>query len=267
MTCVVPAEETKPVEKSPAEVLATQRLEVMQKRVTAAKVSSMSEGFPKQVGGKPIFKYSDPARGYVAAAVWKLGDEGRPLALLATELNPKQYGRPVISYEYISLTKIPFSLKSDDIRWSPSNTLYEFKPIPGAPAPEKTAPWRLIQIRDIAKRFASSEVVDGEKCELRLLPAPVDRYTPSTTDRADGAIFFFTFGTNPEVVLLIESDGSKWTYAAGRMTGAQVVVLTLDGDVAWEGAPLQKGYDSPFTGNLAPIDIPGIAADGTEVAQ
>jgi hypothetical protein len=153
------------------------------------------------------------------------------------------------------------------VRWSPSKTLYEFKPIPNAPAPEKTAPRRLIQIREIAKRFASHEVVNVEKCELRLLPQPVDRYVPSTADRSDGAMFFFTFGTNPELVLLIESDGQNWNYAAGRMTGAEVVVLTLDNVIAWEGAPLQKGFDSPFTGSIAPIEIPGIAADGTEIQQ
>ncbi len=109
------------------------------------------------------------------------------------------------------------------------------------------------------------EDVKNEKCELRLLPTPVDRYKPSDADRADGAIFFFTFGTNPEVVLLIESDGKGWSYAAGRMTGAQVVVLTLDNAIAWEGAPLEMGRDSPFTGSITPIDIPGIAADGSEI--
>ncbi len=265
MTCVVPAEEQKSDAKGRAEVLATQRLELMQKRVTAAQIKSEIAGFPKQIAAKPIFKYSDPARGYVAAAVWKLGDQGRPRALLATELNPKHYGRPFISYELISLTSAPFSLSSQDIKWSPSRTLYQFKPIRNAPAPEKTAPRRLIQLREIAKRFASNEEVDKEKCELRLLPQPVDRYTPSDVDRADGAIFLFTFGTNPEVVLLIESDGKTWSYAAGRMTGAEVVVLTLDNELAWQGAPLQKGPESPFTGSIAPVDIPGIAADGSEL--
>ena len=122
-------------------------------------------------------------------------------------------------------------------------------------------------MREIARRFASHEEVKDEKCDLRLLPTPVDRYSPSKDDRADGAIFLFTFGTNPEVVLLIESDGKTWRYAAGRLTGAQVVVLTLDNALAWEGAPCQMGRDSPFTGSITPIAIPGIAEDGSEIKE
>lgn len=267
VACFAIADEKNPNAQSRAEALAAQRFELMLKRVTAAKVQADEEGFPTQFAAKPIFKYSDPARGYVAAAVWKLGDQGRPRALLASELDRAKQGKPQISYEYISLTTTPFSLMSEDMRWSPSGTLFQFKPIPDTPAPEKTPQRRLIQIREIAKRFTSHEIVDNEKCELRLLPQPVDRYTPSDAYRADGAILLFTFGTNPEVVLLIESDGKRWNYAAGRMTGAESVVLNLDTTIAWEGAPLQKGYDSPFTGSMTPIDIPGIAPDGREIEE
>src|SRR6185312_10054484 len=100
---------------------------------------------------------------------------------------------------------------------------------PRSQAPEATPQLRLRQLREIARRFTSNEEIKNEKFELRLLSTPVDRYTPSMSDRADGAIFFFTLGTNPEVVLLIESDGKGWSYAAGRMTGAQAVALSLDG--------------------------------------
>jgi len=253
--------------KSRTEVLASQRFELMLKRVSAAHVTSKTPDFPTRFESKPIFKYSDPARGYVAAAVWKLGSQGRPLALLATELDRSTYGRPVIAFEYGSLTSTQFTVTSEEIRWSPTKTLYAFKPIPNAPMPHLSSTRRLIQMRDIAKRFASREVVNQEKCELRMLSQPVDRYQPSESERSDGAIFFFTFGTNPEVVLLIESDGTDWSYAAGRMTGAQEVVLTLDGEIVWEGAPLEQGLHSPFTGNITAVDIPGIAADGSAVPE
>lgn len=263
--CIATAGEPGQAGKDADKDFAARRFDLLRSRAAAAKATSSEAGFPARFAAEPIFKYSDPARGYVAAAVWKLGEGGRPKALLASELDRKDHGKPCISYEYSSLTATPFSLISDDMRWSPAATDFEFKPIPDAPAPDETPERRSRQLREIARRFAAREDVKNERCELRLLPTPVDRYRPSNADRADGAIFFFTFGTNPEVVLLIESDGERWTYAAGRMTGAQVVVLTLDKAVAWEGAPLQMGRDSPFTGSITPIDIPGIAADGSEI--
>jgi len=51
------------------------------------------------------------------------------------------------------------------------------------------------------------------------------------------------------------------------MTGAEVVVLTLDNAIAWEAAPLQKGNDSPFTGSVTRLAIPGIGSDGSELAE
>lgn len=265
IVCVGRADDKNGGGRSRKEVLAARRFELMREKMGAASVRSNEPGFPTKFKSTPIFKYSDPARGYVAAAVWKLGEEGRPKALIATELDRSDHGKPCISYEYSSLTTTPFSVASDDIQWSPVETLYEFKPIPDAPAPEESPQRRSRQLRELARRFASREDVKNEKCELRLLPTPIDRYKPSSNERADGAIYIFTFGTNPEVVLLIESDGKEWRFAAGRMTGAQVVVVTLDNVVVWEGAPLQKGRDSPFTGSVTPLEIPGIAADGSEI--
>ncbi len=249
------------------ELLAMQRFNVMYQQVTAADVRSQESGFPVRFAEKPLFKYSDPARGYVAAAVWKLGEKGRPKAFVVSELIPKTFGKPCISYEYISLTKTAFTISSIDMNWSPSSTLFEFKPIRGSDAPEKTVARRLIQMRDITKRISCREVDKNQKCELRLLPQPIDRYTPSSDANADGAVFLYSFGTNPEVMLLLESDGKNWFYAAGRMTGAEDVTLTIDDVDEWKGSPVQPGATSPYTGSIAAIDIPGIAKDGSEIKE
>jgi hypothetical protein len=265
LSVVIVAEDEDPSGKRRSEKLTAQRLEVIRERVSDATVQSSELEFPTRFADKPIFKYSDPARGRVSSAVWKLGDEGRPKAILVSELIPKNLGSPCIAYEFISLTKTPFSVSSSDMNWSPASTLYEFKPVPKAPAPEKTPVRRLIQMREIASRFECREVDENQKCELRMLSQPVDRYVPSKAPNADGAIFLFTFGTNPEVLLLMESDGTQWQYAAGRMTGAEEVVLTIDGTIEWKAAALQPGTNSPYTGSIAPIEIPGIAKDGSEL--
>jgi hypothetical protein len=248
--------------KSKDDELAARRIELMQARIASVKVTSNEEGFPVQFDSKPIFRYSDPARGYVSAAVWKLGEKGRPRALITTELHRRFQGSPRIVYEYLSLTPTRFSAAGGDVRWAPEGTALEFKLIPGTQSPEATAAQRLRQMRAVAKRFVGNELNDKERCELRLLPQPVDRYAPSSADRADGAIFLLSFGTNPEVALFIESDGKAWNYAAGRLSGAGEITLTIDGEAAWQGAPVSYGSNQPYTASNAPADIPGLSSDG-----
>jgi hypothetical protein len=158
-----------------------------------------------------------------------------------------------------------FSAKGKDFQWSPSASVLEFKPIPGAPEPADTPQRRLQQLRAFAKRFGGEELVGKEKCELRVLPQPIDRYTPSSTARADGGIFIAAFGTNPEAILFIESDGTTWNYAAGRLAGASKISLTIDGETAWEGTPVRYAMNQPYTASNAAADIPGVAPDGSEI--
>jgi len=44
-----------------------------------------------------------------------------------------------------------------------------------------------------------------------------------------------------------------------------MVVLTIDGEGAWEGPPLRYEMNQPYTYSSAPADIPGVAADGSEI--
>jgi len=254
-------------EKQEDAELAARRLALMQERIAAVKVTSGEEGFPEEFVAKPIFRYTDPARSYVAAAIWKLGEEGRPRALIATELRRQFFGSPRIVYEHLSLTPTGFTASGGDTHWAPDGSSLEFKPVPDAPAPDKTPERRLLQLRAIAKRFGGHELIGKDRCELRLLPQPIDRYTPSSAERADGALFLFTFGTNPEAVLCLESDGKSWSYAAGRLSGATKIELTIDDKTAWEGARVRHGLNSTYTASNAPADIPGIAPDGSEIRQ
>ena len=253
--------------KSKDDELSAQRLQLMEKRIAAITVTSDEKGFPKTFNARPVFRYTDPARSYVAAAVWKLGESGRPKAIVTTELNRQFFGRSIISYEYLSLTQTPFTATADDVNWAPKDSVLTFKPVPGTDPPDESPRRRLLQLRSIAKRFGGDEEVENETCELRLLPQPVDRYTPSTADHADGAIFLLCYGTNPEVALCIESDGKSWSYAAGRLTGAQRVQLTIDGATAWQGPAFKYGFNQPYDSSNTPVEIPGVAPDGSEIRK
>lgn len=243
--------------------LAARRLELMKGRMAEVLVKSDAEDFPEKFVGRPIFRYTDPARSYVAAAIWKLGEEGRPLAFITTELHRQYRGSPRIVYEYLSLTPTRFTATGGDVGWAPEASALEFKAVPDTAAPDATPERRLLQLRAIARRFASHEMLGEERCELRLMPQPIDRYTPSEAERADGAVFLFTFGTNPEAALFLESDGKAWSYAAGRLAGAGKIALTIDEKTAWEGARVRYAPNSSYTASNAPADIPGIAPDGS----
>jgi hypothetical protein len=245
--------------------LNARRLELMQKRIAAILVKSDAEGFPEHFNEKPIFRYTDPARSYVAAAIWALGEEGRPRALITTELRPLSFGSPRIVYEYLSLSPDRFTATGGDVGWAPESSALEFKPVPKSQPPAATAERRLSQMRALAKRFSGEENVGGEKCELRLMPQPIHRYVPYQAEGADGTMFLLSFGTNPEAVLFLESDGKEWSYAVGRLAGAGKISVSIDEAIAWEGTPVKYHPRSSYTASNAPIDIPGVSPDGKQV--
>ena len=191
--------------------------------------------------------------------VWRLGAEGRPLAIITAELTPDYYGAgPRIVYDFLSLTDVPFRAASGDVPgWSPSKSAVTMHPLPDAPRLETTAPRRLFQMKQLAGRFAATQDVDGEHLKLRLLPRPIDRYTLAGAEQGDAAIFLFVAGRMPGVLLLLENDGRKWQYGIGRLSGPSELVVTLDGDPVWKVPVAAYRWDQPYTASNSPAWIPG----------
>jgi hypothetical protein len=244
--------------KTQDDALAKARMALMRDRVAAFRVTAKAGEIPERFEGKPILRYHDPARGYLDAAVWRLGPKGRPRAIITTELYPKLFGQPRISYEFLSLTDAPFQAVSDDYRWAPRGSALTMKPISDAPVPAATDTGRLLQMKQIAKRFTAWEVVEEGRYELRLMPQPIDRYAPGDEDRSDGGVFVYSFGTNPEVALLIESNGKEWSYGLARLTGATSVTARLDESTVWEVGRNVYAETSSYTATNTPAPIPGV---------
>ncbi len=95
---------------------------------------------------------------------------------------------------------------------------------------------------------------DSNQEELRLLPRPLFRYEikePKDDKNGnpkvhDGALFGYTMGTDPEVVLLLEAVGPSgpdaWQYAFVRSTSSGLRVK-LDNDIVWTAAKGPKNRD------------------------
>ena len=106
--------------------------------------------------------------------------------------------------------------------WQPKESSLEWKPLPKAKEPSKSKAGRLVQMRRYARQFSGKVSMRRTASsstfrKLRLLPQPIYRYS---TDAFDGAIFAFSEGTNPAVLLCLEADlapeKTGWRYGYAR---------------------------------------------------
>jgi hypothetical protein len=129
------------------------------------------------------------------------------------------------------------------------------KPLPDAPKPAATATARLVQMRQLARRFTAKERLKMDSIECRLLTQPIDRYQSAAEKIVDGAIFAYANGTNPELGVVLESDGERWLYGVFRLTSAEANVA-LDGQqvAAFEGYAPRGRTDGPYHNASYKID-------------
>lgn len=240
--------------------LAEQRLELMRRRAQEIEFRSADPKFPERLEAAALFRYDDLTRGYLDGTVWRLGAKGRPRAIVTTELAPRYNGRPCVVYDFLSFSDTPFRASSADVPgWSPPESAVRMQPLPGGPAPAAAESKRLSQFKQVAERFSATQDVEGQRLKLRLLPRPIDRYRPSDHDRADGAIFVFASGRMPGMVLLLETDGTAWSYGVGRLSHPSELAVLLDGNVVWQQPEAQLDWNLPYTASSVPATIPGVA--------
>ncbi len=239
------------------------RMDLMAERVMQIRFFSDDNTLPKTIEAKPLFRYDDVPRGYVDGTVWRWGKKGRPQAIITAELHPKYGGTsPRVVYDFLSLSKKPFSAKSPDVSWTPSTSAVEMKRLDVAPQPADTPSKRLFQMKQIMKRMTASQIVSREdpeerKLNLRLLARPIDRYRDETNPGSDGAVFLFVAGTMPGVIVFLETDGEAWRYGVGRLSAPSTLVLAIDDAEVWKVPPDFGSWSDPYTASNSPAVIPG----------
>jgi hypothetical protein len=118
--------------------------------------------------------------------------------------------------------------------------------VPDSPKVAPTAAIRMAQMRSIAQKFTAKSTGAANEAPqpLRFMTSPLYRYSQSDGNTVDGALFSFVMGTDPEILLLLESfeDGStsEWRFIAARHTYTSLQVSYNEQEV-WpykQGTPL-----------------------------
>ncbi|HJT34033.1 MAG TPA: hypothetical protein VJ783_18450, partial [Pirellulales bacterium] len=240
-------------EASEANRAAKARLELMRTLIDDFQLRSSQVEPPAglKFGEKPLLRYNDQTRpgdkgvqALLDATAWRLGETGRPLAIVTLEIYPSREARAVLSYEFVSLSPLTFEMKnSRGIAWRPASAALTMRRLEDAPEPADTKRARLGQLRQLARRFTAQGEWQGVKDEYRLLAQPIDRYDDVAAGVLDGAMFVFANGTNPELGLLLECSDREWSYGVFCLTAA-TLTIQLDG----------KSFDAPPTGSANTVE-------------
>lgn len=187
-----------------------------------------------------VARWRNVVRGQQGEAMMVLWcHNGRPAAVAS--VYPWQ-GKMVHEFDSLSRGAKLFAREKDAVIWSPAAAGVEFKAVPKAPAPAKTAAARLLQMKALAEGFKATLTGwapdDSDRQELRFRPRPLHRYDAKDPDPPllDGALFAYVQDTDPEVVLLLEAVGTaekaEWQYAFARATSGGLEVKLGD-EVVW----------------------------------
>jgi hypothetical protein len=202
----------------------------------------------------PIIRWRNVARGQEGEAmmvVWP--HNGRPVAMAS--IYPWN-GKMTHEFDSMSREAKLIARDKDRVIWSPETAGVEFKDVPKAPRPAKTASERLRQMKTIAEGFKATMTgwaADNTDQEaLRLLPRHLYRYDLKNAkdpdqNLLDGALFAYVMGTDPEVVLVLEAIGTAekadWQYAFVRATSGGLEVK-MGENVVWT-APKHPASRNP----------------------
>jgi hypothetical protein len=228
----------------------------------------------------PILRWTNPLEEgsiHGVAYVWR--HEGRPVVVgqLFSYLNGK--GGRVYCHAMHSLARNEekvTGLREGKVFWTPDSPGVRMRDVPDAPAPAASRAARLVQMKEISRRFSAyTEEATRGKRDLRLLPTPLDRYREGASNGADGALFSLVVGNDPEVILLVETREAPagrptWQFGLVLSTRSTSVALLDDREV-WRYDSAGKNPSDPRGGYLSvhgiatlPLEPPDISGEAKQ---
>ncbi|HET6422431.1 MAG TPA: hypothetical protein VFG20_02035 [Planctomycetaceae bacterium] len=212
-------------------IAAEPALSTAQRRERVQTIRAMMQSFKPMLGeegslkpltlaAEPALLYADNERDLSDASVWAWEADGKLAALSGAEWRPKEGTGGIWSFECASLSPDSIRVTIPTGDWTFKKGAVRLQAVTGAPVAAMSRPQRLVQLRKIADRFtaASFSSLQG-RIELRRLAAPLYRQAESVA--GDSALFAFANGTNPEVLLLLSTEGASmpWNYTVASLSG------------------------------------------------
>ena len=170
----------------------------------------------------PLLRWSNPVAEEEDAGLFLWTRQGRPEAAAQFFVRKNLW-----MHEFQSLSESPFTVDwGGQTIWAPSRAGLIFQVDPDSRPPEGDGNRRLRQMRTVAESFTAAVEFQYEQeshYELRLLTRPLHRYGSAKGKVLDGTLWAFVQGTNPEVLLLVESrlerdKTLRWNFAFAAMT-------------------------------------------------
>jgi hypothetical protein len=190
---------------------------------------------------RPLLHWGNPARNGEDGAVYVWTKDGRPEVVGSVFTYRDRRDRIMRKHAFHSLSEQPLAATfGSRLVWSPKTPGVRFAPVAGAQAPAEDARRRLNQMRNLARQFAVQMIdLQEAKTELRLMTQPILRYQPTAGITADGAIFAFAVGTDPEALLILEArqhgESLRWEHALARFHFV-TLIAQHQGDEVWRAA-------------------------------
>ncbi|QDV88412.1 hypothetical protein [Planctomycetes bacterium TBK1r] len=173
-----------------------------------------------------LLHWSNPVIGVIYGNVFVWTEDGRPevIGSILQWYEPHKHA----THEFHSLSARPVEGSHDGkLVWKTTKPGVQLKPITQAPIVDESPFVRLRQMRSITRQLEVTSInKEGEKYNLRLLSQPLFRYGNDKSNVLDGALFSFVQGTDPEVIVLIESRKNdsgtlQWHLAMMRMAALE----------------------------------------------
>lgn len=202
-----------------------------------------ADSFEIKVDGKPIekiktpvYRYNDPAR-HQGGAIWAFGTSGRPAALLTIA----QDDSDKFVTETVVLSDAPFQAAIQErgplyrAGKNPKFSGERMKILGKAKQPTGSKQLLRSQAKLLARKFKAFEIWNNDneteprRYQLRLLPKPIYEYTDSENGILAGSIFILSYGSNPELAIILEAHKNEWKCGFGRLGHAKTTA-EFDGE-------------------------------------